>query len=72
MTTSNPDYVRGWNAAISHAEDYLVSLGYIAGATQGVPNSRAYTSWPSFAQRVIMAAAEKIGRARKYTARTFG
>ena len=63
------DYVRGWNAAMSHAETHLVGMALRAGSLH-VPAVGKQMAF--FAQKIMLGAAEDIGRQRKPTKRHYG
>ena len=61
------DYVKGWNAAMSHAENALVALAYRAGSTKD-----GGTNMALFGQKLLLSAADYVGRGRKPAGRTHG
>jgi hypothetical protein len=62
----SPEFNRGWNAAMSHAESYLVGLAYKAGDTKdgGVT--------AKLIRNVLMQVAETVGSHRKPQRRSYG
>lgn len=68
--TYTPAFIRGWNAAMSHAEDTLVNLSLRATATPDVPD--ALKGECAFAGRLLMAAANTVGQNRQPTKRHYG